>query len=66
MLHQVRNRIPAGLTSSIDGFVAFASPEVVVLIHSVALIGASLLAGLMVAGIGVTGQLTMKRMGVGR
>lgn len=31
-----------------------------------ALIGASLLAGLMVASIGLTGKLTMKRMGVGR
>lgn len=31
-----------------------------------ALIGASLLAGLMVAGIGLTGKLTMKRMGMGR
>ena len=31
-----------------------------------ALIGASLLAGLMVASIGLTGKLTMKRMGMGR
>lgn len=68
MLHQVRNRLPESLPGRIEGFVAFASPELVVLLHSAALVGAGLL-GLVNPWLGtllcvaVTAHLIMEASG---
>lgn len=43
MLHEVRNRLPPATVGRIEGFVAFASPSLVVLIHAALLLGGALL-----------------------
>lgn len=43
MLHEVRNRLPEGAVGRIEGFVAFASPSIVVIVHSALLLAGALL-----------------------
>ena len=68
MLHQVRNRLPEGLVGRIEGFVAFTSPEAIVLVHAAALLGAGVLGffqpiwGALLCGL-VTAHLVLESSG---
>lgn len=68
MLHQVRNRLPNELVGRIEGFVAFTSPEAIVLVHAAALLGAGVLGffqpiwGALLCGL-VTSHLILESSG---